>query len=315
MDRELYKKVLQEHSLERDLMLFRTKPAVDRRGMLKMGLMGAGLLFVGCGGGSSSEENNSTSTTSNSETNTTTTSNTTGSSEANTTTTNTTTDTTTDINSKCLNEIPEETQGPYPADGSNASNQTLNVLDDAGIVRKDITSSLSTGNTAQGTPLSVTLKLSNTSGTCSSLEGYAVYIWHCNAQGEYSLYGQGITNEDYLRGVQVTNSNGEVTFTTIFPGCYSGRWPHIHFEIYPSLNVATNASNKIKTSQLALPEATCNTVYTSDSNYTDSIGNLSRITLSSDNVFGEDSGVLQIATITGDISSGLTATLNVGVKI
>lgn len=298
MDRELYKKVLQGHSLEKDLMLFKTKPAVDRRGMLKMGLMGAGLLFVGCGGGSSSEENSSTSTTNT----------TTG------TTTNTTTNSTTDTNSTCLDEIPEETQGPYPADGSNASNQTLNVLDDTGIVRKDITTSLSTGNTAQGTPLSVTLKLSSTSGTCSSLEGYAVYIWHCNAQGEYSLYGQGITNEDYLRGVQVTNSNGEVTFTTIFPGCYSGRWPHIHFEIYPSLNVATNASNKIKTSQLALPEDTCNTVYTSDSNYTDSIGNLSRITLSSDNVFGEDSGVLQIATITGDISSGLTATLNVGIK-
>lgn len=128
------------------------------------------------------------------------------------------------------------------------------------------------------------------------------------------MYGQGIANEDYLRGVQVTNSNGEVTFTTIFPGCYSGRWPHIHFEVYPSLNVATNASNKIKTSQLALPEDTCKTVYASDSNYTDSVRNLSRITLSSDNVFGEDSGVLQIATITGDISSGLTATLNVGIK-
>jgi protocatechuate 3,4-dioxygenase beta subunit len=41
-----------------------------------------------------------------------------------------------------------------------------------------------------------------------------------------------VTTESYLRGVQVTDSNGQVTFTTIYPACYSGRWPHIHFEVF-----------------------------------------------------------------------------------
>lgn len=82
------------------------------------------------------------------------------------------------------------------------------------------------------------------------LAGYAIYLWHCNRDGGYSMYSSGITAENYLRGVQVTDSNGEVTFSTIFPGCYSGRWPHIHFEVYASLDAATTtpASNQVRTS-------------------------------------------------------------------
>ena len=64
--------------------------------------------------------------------------------------------------------------------------------------------------------------------------GYAVYLWHCDREGEYSMY-TGPDHENYLRGVQATDTNGSVTFTTIFPAGYSGRWPHIHFEVYPTL--------------------------------------------------------------------------------
>src|SRR3954467_1757394 len=137
----------------------------------------------------------------------------------------------------CVAEIPQETGGPYPADGSNAnsSNQTVNVLTRSGIVRSDIRTSISTGNTAAGVPLTIKLTLVDSNSNCAPLAGYAVYLWHCNRDGKYSLYSSGVTSEDYLRGVQATDSTGTVTFTSIFPACYSGRWPHVHFEIYPSL--------------------------------------------------------------------------------
>jgi protocatechuate 3,4-dioxygenase beta subunit len=157
----------------------------------------------------------------------------------------------------CVSEIPQETAGPYPADGSNASQQTLNVLTRSGIVRSDIRTSISTGNTAQGVPLTIKLKLVDSNSDCAPLAGYAVYLWHCTREGNYSLYSSGVTGEDYLRGVQAADSNGEITFTSIFPGCYSGRWPHVHFEVYPSLAQATGSSNVVHTSQLALPQAVC----------------------------------------------------------
>jgi hypothetical protein len=55
-----------------------------------------------------------------------------------------------------------------------------------------------------------------------------------------------------------------VTFTSIFPAAYSGRWPHVHFEVYPSLKAATTASGKLRTSQMALPEAACRQVYATE---------------------------------------------------
>jgi protocatechuate 3,4-dioxygenase beta subunit len=214
----------------------------------------------------------------------------------------------------CLSAIPEETAGPYPADGSNASQQSLNLLDDSGIVRSDIRSSLGTGNIAEGVPLTIQLQLVNTNGECAPLAGYAVYLWHCNRDGNYSMYSNGVTDEDYLRGVQEADAEGKVFFTSIFPACYSGRWPHIHFEIYPSLAVATNASNKIQTSQLAIPEVVCDTVYESAEGYSQSITNLSRTSLDTDNVF-RDGVTEQLATVTGNITDGYLATLTVGVAV
>ena len=120
----------------------------------------------------------------------------------------------------------------------------------------------------------------------SPLAGAAVYLWHCDREGRYSLYSEGVTDENYLRGVQETDDDGLVRFTSIFPACYSGRWPHIHFEVYPSLAKATNSANKIATSQMALPEDTCKAVY-APSGYEQSVQNLSRVSLDSDNVFSD----------------------------
>ncbi len=210
----------------------------------------------------------------------------------------------------CVVAIPQETAGPFPGDGSQGSQ--YNILDDSGIVRMDIRSSLGTGNTAQGVPLSVQLQLVNTNDGCTPLAGYAVYLWHCDRDGNYSMYSNGVTDEDYLRGVQEADSEGKLTFSSIFPGCYDGRWPHIHFEIYPSLALATDASNTIHTSQLAFPEAACAEVYEADASYSQSVNNLSRVSLESDNVF-RDGVTEQLATVTGNATDGYLATLVVGV--
>ena len=137
------------------------------------------------------------------------------------------------------------------------------------------------------------------------------YLWHCDRLGRYSLYSSGITSQNYLRGVQGADANRKVTFSSIFPGCYSGRWPHIHFEVYPSLSAATNVANKIATSQIALPKATCDLVYAT-TGYESSVTNLSQVSLAADNVFS-DGSALELATITGDVSSGFTAALTVAV--
>ncbi|GAA4718425.1 intradiol ring-cleavage dioxygenase [Phytohabitans rumicis] len=206
-------------------------------------------------------------------------------------------------------EIPEETAGPYPGDGSNGPN----VLSQSGIVRSDIRSSFgSASGTAEGVPLTIKLTLTDTANDCAALSGAAVYLWHCDRDGNYSLYSQAVTNENYLRGVQETGNDGTVTFTSIFPAAYSGRWPHVHFEVYPSLDQATSSDNKIATSQLALPEAVCNTVYATDG-YEQSVSNMKQTTLATDNVFSDDKAVHQLATVTGSVSAGYVATLNVPV--
>jgi protocatechuate 3,4-dioxygenase beta subunit len=114
-----------------------------------------------------------------------------------------------------------------------------------------------------------------------------------------------------VRGVQEADSNGKVTFTTIFPAAYDGRWPHIHFEVYPSLDAATSASSKITTSQLAMPEDTCNAVYATDG-YSASVSNLARVSLATDNVFS-DGWDTQVPAITGSTDAGYKATLDVPV--
>jgi protocatechuate 3,4-dioxygenase beta subunit len=126
------------------------------------------------------------------------------------------------------------------------------------------------------------------------------------------MYSSGVTAENYLRGVQPTASDGTATFVTVFPGCYSGRWPHVHFEIYRSTNSASSWTNKLRTSQLALPEDACSTVYNGSSLYSASVSNLRNITLASDNVFSDGTGT-QMATVTGSLSAGFVARLQVGI--
>lgn len=210
---------------------------------------------------------------------------------------------------ECGVEIPRETAGPFPGDGSNGPN----ALAASGVVRKDITASFGTSSTqAHGVPLTVTLTLLDNAKGCAPLAGAAVYAWHCDKDGKYSMYDAGLKNENYLRGVQEADANGQVTFTTIFPGAYSGRWPHIHFEVFESMSNATSAGQILTVSQIALTDAACRDVYAS-AGYESSARNFPRTTLKSDNVFGNDGGIYQLATMAGSVTGGYTAGLNVTV--
>jgi protocatechuate 3,4-dioxygenase beta subunit len=206
-------------------------------------------------------------------------------------------------------EVPDETAGPYPGDGTNGPD----VLQQSGIVRSDIRSSFGdSSGTAGGVPMTLELTVTDLSNGGVPFEGVAVYVWHCTREGGYSMYSTGVEDQNFLRGVQVADATGLVRFTSIFPACYDGRWPHIHFEVYPDRASITESTKTIATSQVALPQATCEQVYAQDG-YQASPANLARVSLNTDNVFGDDGGVHQLGTVTGDVTSGLTVALTVPV--
>jgi hypothetical protein len=166
--------------------------------------------------------------------------------------------------------------------------------------------------TAEGIPMTLELTIADLANGGVPFEGVAVYVWHCTREGGYSLYSDGITDQNYLRGVQIADSAGTVSFTSIFPACYDGRWPHIHFEVYPDQASIADSANVIATSQVALPQDVCETVY-AEEGYEASVSNLSRVSLTGDNVFGDDGGASQLGTVTGDVGRGYTVALTVGV--
>jgi protocatechuate 3,4-dioxygenase beta subunit len=207
-----------------------------------------------------------------------------------------------------LEPIPDETAGPYPGDGSNGPN----VLTESGIVRSDVRSSFGAASgTAPGVPLRITLTVRDTKADGAAYAGAAVYVWQCDRDGGYSMYSEGVTDQNYLRGVQQADAAGRVVFTTVYPGAYPARWPHVHFEVYPDLAEATRAGDPVATSQLALPKDACDVVYASPG-YEASAATFARMSLESDSVF-RDGHDAQLAVLTGDVTSGYAATLDVPV--
>lgn len=200
--------------------------------------------------------------------------------------TTTGTGTTTTTTGTCTTS-PTETEGPFPT-------KTPSSLVNADI-RSDRT----------GVPFTIKITINNKNSSCAALAGAIVDIWHCDKDGNYSEYGgsgmQSVnyTSVHFLRGRQTTDANGLVTYTSIFPGWYSGRAPHIHVHVY-------NASGKsLLVTQIAFPTEICNTVYTTATNYyTRGKQDTSNAT---DNVFS-DSLASELATVTGSVSAGYVLT-------
>ncbi len=285
----------EEPGLSRDLARMLSR----RRTLVSLGSFGGVAMLASCSGGASSSEAATTAATP---------VGTTTSSSSNSSTTT----------GSCVAH-PTETNGPYPADGSNSANGAVaNVLLESGIVRSDIRSSFNgqTG-TAEGVELRLKVTLSNVNDSCAPLAGYAIYVWHCTADGNYSVYN--LPAQNYLRGVGVTDSNGEIEFTTIVPGCYAGRFPHIHFEVYQSLASATHYNNRLLVSQMAVPKEECAYVYSTQSSvYGNSSRNLSSISINTDNVFRDNSTAeieAQTLVMSGTIQDGYDATVEVGLAV
>ena len=205
--------------------------------------------------------------------------------------------------------MPEETAGPYPGDGTNG----VDVLDQSGIVRSNIRTSFGSSTTDPGgVPTTITLTVIDVS-TGQPVEGAAIYLWHCDHGGNYSLYAAGLTGENYLRGVQVTDTDGQLTFLSYYPACYDGRWPHIHYEVYPGVDSISSASNAVATSQMAMPDAINRLVFAT-SLYSASSANYAKVSLSTDNVFS-DGTTNENPTITGSVDAGFSVTMDVPVSI
>jgi len=178
---------------------------------------------------------------------------------------------------------PNETAGPYPS------------LTD--IFRSDIRESKT------GTVLTLTVKVVNVNAACAAVPNANVEVWHCDSGGNYSEYGSQ-TSQTYLRGIQTTNGNGEVPFTTIYPGWYQGRATHIHLEV-------TTGGVSRKITQIAFPESVNNSVYRSGGYASRGSNPTSNL---SDGIFA-DSLSAELVTPTGDPSSGYAASCQVAVAI
>src|SRR5215210_2507603 len=134
---------------------------------------------------------------------------------------------------------PAMTEGPYFLD------EQLN--------RSDIRMDTPTGQIAEGALLRLTFNVSRISGGCAPLPGAIVDLWLCDAFGRYSGVGPDV-GHDWLRGYQITDQNGVVTFTSIYPGWYPGRTVHLHFKI--------RAGNYTFTSQLFFDDLFTDVVFT-----------------------------------------------------
>ena len=298
--------MLDDH--EHDLGLAHDLPRLlgRRRVLQLLGVAGAAVL-VGCGG---DEEAASTSTAGSA---TGSTAGSTAASDGTTTAADSSATTTASAavgSTTDCSPIPEETAGPFPGDGSNGPN----VLTQSGVVRQDIRASFGSSSTvAEGVPLTINLDVLEAARDCAAFSGAAVYVWHCDREGRYSLYSSGAEDVNYLRGVQEADRSGRVTFQSIFPAAYTGRWPHIHFEVYESLAAATGGGAALATSQVALPEDACTTVYAT-AGYEDSVPNMEELSLQGDMVFGDDGGASQLGTVEGDVTIGYTVVLTVPVN-
>lgn len=147
--------------------------------------------------------------------------------------------------------------------------------------------------------LLINIIVQDQSDSCNPVEGVLVDVWHCDADGNYSEYGSQ-TSQDYLRGRQTTDANGNVSFLSIYPGWYRGRAPHIHLE------VLDQKENSLKVTQIAFPEDVSNTVYsTSDYNGTFDTSN------TEDNVFSDSLSGNMLDSISGNTTDGYTLTKTV----
>ena len=161
-------------------------------------------------------------------------------------------------------------------------------------------------------PLTIRLTMVDAANGGKPRPGTVVYLWHCNQDGEYSMYGQDISEENYLRGVQVADANGVVTFTSIYPGrVLRSMAAHPLRDVRRASTRRRTARTTSRSRSSRCPADPSNAVYKT-AGYEQSASNLSRTSLATDNVFS-DGVSLQTPIISGDATNGYTAAMAVGV--
>ena len=195
----------------------------------------------------------------------------------------------------------EGEEGPYFVDDSAS-----------GFNRSNILANLDGSNIQSGIPLTLTLIVQDNKNSCAAMANVQVDIWHCNADGVYSAEDvESTIGETWLRGYQITDSNGMVKFVTIFPGWYQGRTTHIHLRVRSSYDsTSTGGTN---TTQLFFPQDTINTVYTTISPYSSHGANST--TNANDHVYTPETEGTTLLTLTGDATSGFAATFKINLPV
>lgn len=183
---------------------------------------------------------------------------------------------------------PSETAGPFP------------IKTPADFVRENIVSD------RNGVALLITITVQDQSNNCVPLANTYVDLWHCDAEGNYSEYGGtkmqqvDYSNKHFLRGRQLTDANGQVSFISVFPGWYKGRAPHIHLEILDS------NEKSLRVTQIAFPKDVCDAVYATDG-YQGTADTLN----AKDNVFSDSIDGNMANALVGNVTDGYTLTKTV----
>lgn len=207
------------------------------------------------------------------------------------------TDSGTDSTTTSCSVTNTETEGPFPTKTPSS------------LVRSNIVGDRT------GVALTIKITVQNVNNSCAALEGVLVDIWHCDKDGNYSQYGgtsmqaTDYTSNTFLRGRQVTDANGLVTFTSIFPGWYQSRATHIHVHIYKA------DGTSLLVTQIAFPEGSDSAVVAVNSatSYGYTKGMTGYTYNANDNVFSDGTSN-EMSTITGSVSAGYELTHTIKVK-
>jgi hypothetical protein len=196
----------------------------------------------------------------------------------------------------CAAATLEGEEGPYFVDDSAS-----------GYLRSNILSNLDGSGTQTGIPLYLTIYVFDTKKSCAAMQGVQVDIWHCNAQGVYSAEAvESTTSQSWLRGYQISDSNGKVEFQTIVPGWYQGRTTHIHLRFRSTYDSTSNSGSN--TMQVFFNQTLVDTIDTSVAPYSSEGKN--NTTNASDHVYTTEEQGTTLLTLTGSNSAGYTATFN-----
>ncbi len=193
--------------------------------------------------------------------------------------------------------------GPYFADDSAD-----------GFARSNVLSNLDGSDAQPGIPLALTIHIYDSEKACAPLAGAQVDIWHCNASGVYSdIAGEGTTGQQWLRGYQISDANGMVSFATILPGWYAGRTTHIHARIRSAYSEASSTSDGTNTTQMFFAQALVDMISTTIAPYASE--GVNPTTNASDRVYAEQTAGQNELTLVGSVAAGYAATFAIYLPI